>query len=94
MKRAGLLVLLILIYTSAHGSSLRCRGLLVKPGDSINVLLKKCGNPLRKYASKEVVKEGGRSYLTAVSNWVYSRKGKQDMIVSIRSGSVVKIQTS
>jgi len=33
----------------------------------------------------------GRSIVGA-SNWVYDRKGKKDMVVSIRSGTVIKIQ--
>ncbi len=91
MKRSVLIVFLVLLSASATGESLRCRGQVVKVGDSANTLVRKCGNPLRKYSSKETISDGGRRSLTGVSNWVYARGGKKDMIVSVRSGSVVKI---
>ena len=88
-----ILVLTVLIFSgSLFANSFRCGSSLVKVGESHNALIKKCGTPARKYSSKEYVKDQGRSVQMSVSNWVYERRGKKDMIVSVRSGSVVKIQ--
>ena len=75
-----------------NADSFRCGRSLVKIGESNNALIKKCGDPVRKYSSKERLVDRGRSSMVGVSNWVYERRGKKDMIVSMRSGSVVKIE--
>ena len=80
------------ISASVFADAIRCGRLLVKVGESNNVLIKKCGQPVRKYSGKESVYERGRSSVVGVSNWVYERNGKKDMIISVRSGTVVKIQ--
>jgi len=92
MNRLVLGALLILLSSNADANSFRCGRTLVKVGDSSNALIKKCGSPLRKYSSKETINEHGRQQRVGVSNWVYERRGKQNMIVSIRSGTVMKIQ--
>jgi hypothetical protein len=76
----------------ANADSFRCGRVLVKAGESSNALIKKCGKPDRRYSSKESVRDSGRRSQVSVSNWVYKRHGKKDMIVSVRNGSVVKIQ--
>lgn len=88
-----LLMVFILLFNVALADSLRCGRKIVKQGDSDSVLIKKCGDPLRKFSSKEMVSDSGQKLNVTVSNWVYERFGKKDMIVSIRSGTVVKIQT-
>jgi len=92
MNRYSLIVLLALLFNMAEANSFRCGRSLVKPGESSNALIKKCGDPVRKYSSKETVYEQGHQSIVGVSNWVYARKGKKDMIVSVRSGAVIKIQ--
>ena len=92
MRHLLLFTLLILLSGDIIADSLRCGRKLIKPGDSGNTLVKKCGNPVRKYNGKESVKHKGHRSDVAVSNWVYERNGKKDMIVSVRSGVVVKIQ--
>jgi len=47
---------------------------------------------VRKYTSKENINDHGRQVRTGVSNWVFPRKGGKDMIVSVYSGAVVKMQ--
>ena len=92
MNRLLLVVLIMLVSAYATADSFRCGRKVVKLGESSNALIKKCGNPVRKYSSKEVLKAQGRQKHLGVSNWVYKRRGKKDMIVSIRSGTVVKLQ--
>ena len=87
-----LLVFSLLAWNVVQADSFRCGRTLIKAGESSNALIKKCGNPARKYSSKETVWDAGRSSRVGVSNWVYERHGKKDMIVSVRNGSVVKIQ--
>ena len=92
MNKLMLCALLILISSNTPADSFRCGRMIVKLGESSNALMKKCGDPLRKYSSKETVYEHGHQSTVGVSNWVYARKGKNDMIVSVRSGAVIKIQ--
>ena len=92
MNKLMLCALLILVSGNATADSFRCGRSIVKLGESSNALMKKCGDPLRKYSSKETVYEHGNQSTVGVSNWVYARKGKKDMIVSVRSGAVIKIQ--
>ncbi len=92
MHKLILGITFLLLSGSVVADSFRCGRSLVKVGESINALIKKCGNPVRKYSSKETVNDRGHSVQVSVSNWIYERKGKKDMIVSIRSGAVVKIR--
>ena len=92
MNKPLFMILSILITGNVLADSFRCGRTLVKPGESINALIKKCGNPERKFSSKETINDHGHRKSVGVSNWVYERRGKKDMIVSVQSGSVVKIQ--
>jgi hypothetical protein len=92
MKKLLLITMCILLSNLASADSFRCGRKVVKRGDSGNALIKKCGKPLRKFSSKETVSEKGLQSSVAVSNWVYKRSGKKDMVVSIRSGTVIKIK--
>ena len=92
MYRIIIALLLWFVSDLASADSFRCGRSLVKIGESNNALIKKCGDPARKYSSKESVSDHGRSTQVSVSNWVYARRGKKDMIVSMRSGTVVKIE--
>ena len=89
-----LLLLTVSIFFSgiSEADSFRCGRKIVKQGDSASSLIKKCGNPVRKYSSKEMVNDQGRQSKVSVSNWVYERKRGKDMIVSVRSGTVIKTQ--
>ena len=89
----GFLIMMIMIYSAElHAASFRCGRTLVKVDESTNALIRKCGKPVRKYSSKETVSERGAQNRVGDSNWVYERRGKRDMIVSVYSGAVVKIQ--
>jgi hypothetical protein len=92
MRKLLLLIIFVSFSISASADSFRCGRTLVKVDESTNALIKKCGKPVRKYSSKETINDHGRQKSIGVSNWVYERRGKKDMIVSIYSGTVVKIQ--
>jgi len=92
MGRLTMVVMCILISGAVAADSLRCRGKLVRAGESSNALIKKCGSPARKYSAREVISEHGRQQSVSVSNWVYPRRGKKDMIASVRSGTVVSLR--
>lgn len=92
MRNLLLIILLILASSSVLADSFRCGRALVKPGESVNALIKKCGSPERKFSSKETINDHGHRKSVGVSNWVYERRGKRDMIVSVQGGSVVKIK--
>jgi hypothetical protein len=92
MGKLLLFTVSILFSGIVEADSFRCGRKIVKQGDSGSSLIRKCGNPVRKYSSKELVNDQGRQAKVAVSNWVYERKRAKDMIVSVRSGTVIKIQ--
>jgi hypothetical protein len=92
MRKLLLLIIFASFSISASADSFRCGRTLVKVDESTNALIKKCGKPVRKYSSKETINDHGYQKSIGVSNWVYERRGKKDMIVSIYSGTVVKIQ--
>jgi len=92
MRKLLLFTILILVSSSTFADSFRCGRTIVKGGESSNALTKKCGQPVRKFSSKETITENGRQSRVSVSNWVYERNGKKDMIVSVRSGTVIKIK--
>lgn len=92
MKKALIFILFILLSTDLYASSIRCGNKVVKTGDSGNQLIKKCGNPVRKYSGKAFVTENGRSSNVTVSNWVFERSRNRDMIVSVRNGTVIRIE--
>ena len=92
MIRLVLLVMFTLVSVDVSADSFRCGRKVIKSGESTNALIKKCGHPVRKYSGKETVTDQGRSLLVGVSNWVYERNGKKDMIVTVRSGAIVKMQ--
>jgi hypothetical protein len=86
------LIALILSSTVSLADSFRCGRKIVKEDESSNALIKKCGDPVRKFSSKHLTTIEGRQKRVSVSNWVYSRRGKKDMIVSIYDGTVINIQ--
>ena len=92
MKKLLVGILLAPVLINANADSFRCGRALVKVNESTNALIKKCGKPVRKFSSKEIVSENGRRSKVGVSNWVYERHGKKDMIVSVRNGTVTKIE--
>jgi hypothetical protein len=92
MKQILLLTAFILFTTTVSADSFRCGRKIIKQGDSHSELVKKCGKPIRKFSSKETISEQGRRSRVSVSNWVYERGRKKDMVVSVRSGTVIKIQ--
>lgn len=79
------------ISSISSADSFRCGRKLVKQNESASALIKKCGKPVRKFGSKELTSIEGRQKRVSVTNWVYERRGKRDMIVSIHEGSVIKI---
>ena len=92
MNRLLFLMTAVLISSDINADSFRCGRKVVKLGESGNALIKKCGDPIRKYSSNEVINDRGHQLRASVSNWVYERRGKKDMIVSVHRGKVMKLQ--
>jgi hypothetical protein len=92
MNRKLIFIILTLLSGNLAADSLRCGSKLVKTGDSSNTLINKCGNPVRTFNTYETINDHGRRYEASVSNWVYERSGKKDMIVTIRKGEVLNIR--
>ena len=92
MNKLLILFLLIALSGSLLADSFRCGRKIVKTGESSNALVKKCGQPVRKLRGNERIKVHGQQKRTAVSNWVYERRNKRDMIVSVKNGTVVRLE--
>ena len=92
MKRILLLTAALILANSVAADSFRCGRKVIKQGDSSSELVKKCGKPVRKFSSKEAIDKQGRQSTVSVSNWVYERNRKKDIVVSVRSGTVIKIR--
>ena len=93
MNKVLAIVIFTLISFSASADSYRCKGKLVKSGDTVNALIKKCGEPDRTFQTTESVNDFGRIYQTYVTHHVYERKGQKDMIITVRDNIITKIQT-
>lgn len=87
------ILILILAFPAmqADGGSFRCGTRLVITGDSVNRLIESCGQPALKYKAKAAVREDGSKKMTGVTNWIYERGRRKNMVVSVRSGKVVRI---
>ena len=91
MRRSLYILVLICLSWNVSADSFRCGRKIVKTGDTVNLLVKKCGKPQRKFNSRTVINENGRQSNVSVSNWVYQRLRKRDIIVAVRSGTVVQV---
>ena len=92
MNKLFLFTALTFFSINVLADSFRCGRAIVKVGESSNALIKKCGDPVRKYTSKVMITDRGYQKRVGVSNWVYERRGKKDMLVSVHGGTVMKIQ--
>jgi uncharacterized protein YxeA len=93
MNKVLVIVVSILLSCTASADSFRCNRKIVKTGDTVNALMKKCGKPDRTYQTTESFNDFGRVYQTYITHHVYERGGKKDMIVTVRDNIVTKIQT-
>ena len=91
MRQALLISLAILCAGETHAASFRCGTRIVMTGDPVSRLVRNCGQPAFRYKAREVVGSRGGGKPTGVTNWVYERGRKKDMIVSVQGGRVVKI---
>ena len=91
MNKVLVIVIFTLLSCSASADSLRCRGKLVKSGDTINALMKKCGDADRTFQTAETVNNRGYVSQIYITHYVYERSGQKDMIVTVRDNVVTKI---
>jgi len=55
MNKILVIIIFTLISYSASADSFRCKGKIVKSGDTVNALLKKCGDADRTFQTTETV---------------------------------------
>lgn len=89
-----LLIATLLVATAvpALAEGFRCGTRLVLTGDPVSRLTRACGPPDQTIKARVATGKRGALRETNVTQWIYSRRGKPDMIVSVRGGKVVKIQ--
>jgi len=93
MNKVLAIVIFTLLSCSASADSFRCGGKLVKTGDTVNALLKKCGEPARTFQTTEASNSWGNTYVTHITHYVYERGVNKDMIITVRENRVTKIET-
>jgi len=93
MNKILAIVIFTLLSCSASGDSFRCGRKVVQTGDTVNTLLKKCGNADRTFQTIETVNNRGYVSQIYIMHYVYERGGQKDMIVTVRDNIVTKIQT-
>ena len=91
MNKVLLIVIFILLSFSASADSFRCKGKIVKSGDTVNALLKKCGDADRTFQTTETVNNRGYVSQIYITHYVYERSGQKDMIITVRDNVVTKI---
>lgn len=91
MNKVLVIVVCALLSFSASADSFRCKGKIVKSGDTVNALLQKCGDPDRTFQTIETVNNQGYVSQISITHYVYERSGKKDMIVTVRDNLVTKI---
>jgi hypothetical protein len=84
--------LLIATALPAMAEGFRCGTRLVLTGDPVSRLTRACGQPDQTFRARVAIGKRGANREAAVTQWIYNRRGKPDMIVSVRGGKVVKIQ--
>jgi len=84
-------LLLLLGADSALGDGIRCGSRLVMTGDPVSRLVQACGKPDRSFQARVLVGEREQRREVGVTQWVYERRRRPDLIVSLRGGSVVRI---
>ena len=93
MNKILAIVIFTLISCGASADSFRCKGKLVKSGDTVNALLKKCGDADRTFQTTETVNNRGYVSQIYITHYVYERSGQKDMIITVRDNIITKIQT-
>ena len=91
MNKVLVIVIFTLLSCSASADSFRCRGKIVKSGDTVNALLKKCGDADRTFQTTETINNRGYVSQIYITHYVYERSGQKDMIVTVRDNVVTKI---
>ena len=91
MNKLLVIVIFTLLSCSASADSFRCKGKIVKSGDTVNALLKKCGDADRTFQTTETFNNRGYVSQIYITHYVYERSGKKDMIVTVRDNIVTKI---
>lgn len=86
------LAVLLALSPAVQAGGFRCGTRLVLPGDSVARLSSACGAPDRTFKAKITVTDRGRTSTARVTQWVYERRGRRPMIVSVEGGTVVHIQ--
>ena len=91
MNRVLVIVICTLLSCNAPADSFRCNGKIVKSGDTVNALLKKCGDADRTFQTAETFNNRGYVSQIYITHYVYERVGQKDMIVTVRDNVITKI---
>ena len=86
-----LAMLLLMIHANAWADGFRCGTRLVLQGDPVSRLSQACGKPEDRFTARIELQEDGKRTHASVTQWVYQRRGKKPVIVSVRNGRVVGI---
>ena len=93
MSKVLAIVIFTMLCCSASADSFRCGRKVIQTGDTVNALLKKCGEPDRTFQTTETVNNRGYTNVLYVTHHVYERGTKKDMIITVRDNVVTRIET-
>lgn len=95
MLVAGLMLLLLFLPASdAKADSFRCGLKVVRSGDAQSVLVKACGEPLRRDSAQERVGSGSSQKTVRVQRWYYKNSGRRlERVVMLHEGKIIAVRT-
>jgi hypothetical protein len=91
--------LLVVAHSALSDESMRCSGWIVSAPISVEELLRKCGEPVKKEATTEDIRASEKSGTgsrrigtTAIEKWTYNPDGQSlPMIVTVVEGKATRI---
>ena len=89
--RRWMLATLVLASAQTYSDGFRCGARLVLTGDTVSRLLRACGQPDATMKARAEVRNRGNKRQASVTQWIYQRGRKKDIIVFIHDGRVLQI---
>lgn len=94
-KKWVLALLLSCMAPIAWADSFRCGQKLVRSGDDQSVLLRICGDPIRRDTAQERVGSGSSQKTVKVQRWYYKSSGRKlERVVMIHEGKIIAVRTT
>jgi hypothetical protein len=84
-------MILVTMNFSALADGFRCNSALVLTGDPVSRLSQACGPPRERLKARIEHVGNGRQDVLSVTQWIYERRGRKPIVVSVHNGRVIRI---